>query len=164
MGVARVSSSLPFLVRGDIDGFFGLALDNLVQLLLIDSLCRGVLGFPPELAAFLELLGRTMLDVGETITKANRWSGHGEKAWIDDPYAWNQAVEAAQHILELSRLEGGEPHGLWAASDYPQNLMTQLGRQSADGILEVMRGQHERRHCAISCRRTWRPQGRRKTT
>jgi adenine/guanine/hypoxanthine permease len=35
--------------RGDIDGFFGLALDNLVQLLLIDTLCRFVLGFPPEL-------------------------------------------------------------------------------------------------------------------
>ena len=37
------------MVRGDIDGFFGLALDNLVQLLLIDALCRTVLGFPPEL-------------------------------------------------------------------------------------------------------------------
>jgi AGZA family xanthine/uracil permease-like MFS transporter len=37
------------MVRGDIDGFFGLAVDNLVQLLLIDALCRGVLGFPPEL-------------------------------------------------------------------------------------------------------------------
>src|SRR4026207_2480698 len=37
------------IVRGDIDGFFGLALDNLVQLLLIDSLCRFVLDFPPEL-------------------------------------------------------------------------------------------------------------------
>ena len=40
---------MPWIVRGDIDGFFGLALDNLVQLLLIDALCRGVLGFPPEL-------------------------------------------------------------------------------------------------------------------
>ena len=38
-----------WFARGDIDGFFGLALDNLVQLLLIDSLCRFVLGFPPEL-------------------------------------------------------------------------------------------------------------------
>ncbi len=38
-----------WIVRGDVDGFFGLALDNLVQLLLIDTLCRGVLGFPPEL-------------------------------------------------------------------------------------------------------------------
>jgi AGZA family xanthine/uracil permease-like MFS transporter len=40
---------MPWIVRGDIDGFFGLALDNLVQLLLIDVLCRTVLGFPPEL-------------------------------------------------------------------------------------------------------------------
>ena len=38
-----------WIVRGDIDGFFGLALDNLVQLLLIDTLCRGVLGFPADL-------------------------------------------------------------------------------------------------------------------
>jgi AGZA family xanthine/uracil permease-like MFS transporter len=38
-----------WLVRGDVDGFFGLAIDNLVQLLLIDTLCRGVLGFPPDL-------------------------------------------------------------------------------------------------------------------
>jgi AGZA family xanthine/uracil permease-like MFS transporter len=38
-----------WVARGDIDGFFGLALDNLVQLLLIDTLCRGVLGFPAEL-------------------------------------------------------------------------------------------------------------------
>ena len=38
-----------WIVRGDVDGFFGLALDNLVQLLLIDTLCRGVLGFPAEL-------------------------------------------------------------------------------------------------------------------
>lgn len=35
--------------RGDIDGFFGLAIDNLVQVLLIVALCQGVLGFPAEL-------------------------------------------------------------------------------------------------------------------
>ena len=38
-----------WIVRGDIDGFFGLALDNLVQLLLIDALCRFTLGFPSAL-------------------------------------------------------------------------------------------------------------------
>ena len=38
-----------WFVRGDIDGFFGLALDNLVQLLVLTSLCLGLLGFPPEL-------------------------------------------------------------------------------------------------------------------
>lgn len=38
-----------WFVRGDLDGFFGLAVDNLVQLLVIHSLCLGVLGFPPAL-------------------------------------------------------------------------------------------------------------------
>jgi hypothetical protein len=37
--------AMRWFARGDIDGFFGLALDNLVQLLLIDALCRHVLGF-----------------------------------------------------------------------------------------------------------------------
>jgi AGZA family xanthine/uracil permease-like MFS transporter len=38
-----------WFVRGDLDGFFGLALDNFVQLLLIDLLCRFVLGFDVSL-------------------------------------------------------------------------------------------------------------------
>lgn len=33
-----------WIVRGDIDGFFGLAIDNLVQLILIVGLCRYVVG------------------------------------------------------------------------------------------------------------------------
>ncbi|MCX5951399.1 MAG: NCS2 family permease, partial [Cyanobacteria bacterium] len=36
-------------VRGDLDGFLGLGLDNLIQLLLIVSLCRAVLGYPDSL-------------------------------------------------------------------------------------------------------------------
>ncbi len=43
------AAPLPWLTRGDVDGFFGLALDNLVQLLLVDALCRFVLGFPAAL-------------------------------------------------------------------------------------------------------------------
>lgn len=38
-----------WFVRGDLDGFFGLALDNLIQLLLIVGLCGSVLGFHAEL-------------------------------------------------------------------------------------------------------------------
>src|SRR4029079_19702803 len=38
-----------WFVRGDVDGFFGLALDNLVQLLVLSELCRAVLGFPDAL-------------------------------------------------------------------------------------------------------------------
>lgn len=38
-----------WLVRGDIDGFFGLFLDNLLQLMLITALCPVVAGLPNEL-------------------------------------------------------------------------------------------------------------------
>ncbi|MCF7964228.1 MAG: NCS2 family permease [Methylobacter tundripaludum] len=40
---------MKWFVRADIDGFFGLALDNLVQLLVIVGLCRHVLGFSDNL-------------------------------------------------------------------------------------------------------------------
>ena len=36
-------------VKGDIDGFLGLALDNVVQILIIIGLCQGVLGFDQDL-------------------------------------------------------------------------------------------------------------------
>ncbi len=42
-------SQMRWFVRGDVDGFFGLALDNLVQLLVLSELCRAVLGFPDAL-------------------------------------------------------------------------------------------------------------------
>ena len=42
-------SPQPLFVPGDLDGFFGLAVDNLIQFLLVLGLCQGVLGFPPEL-------------------------------------------------------------------------------------------------------------------
>jgi AGZA family xanthine/uracil permease-like MFS transporter len=38
-----------WFVRRDIDGFFGLALDNFIQILLIVNLCQVVLGFSPAL-------------------------------------------------------------------------------------------------------------------
>lgn len=39
----------PLFQAGDLDGFFGLAIDNLIQFLLILGLCTGVLGFPIDL-------------------------------------------------------------------------------------------------------------------
>ncbi len=39
----------PLFVAGDVDGFFGLAIDNLIQFLLILTLCKGVLGFSDTL-------------------------------------------------------------------------------------------------------------------
>jgi len=38
-----------WFTHGDIDGFFGLFIDNLLQIMLIAVLCKVVCGFPPEL-------------------------------------------------------------------------------------------------------------------
>jgi AGZA family xanthine/uracil permease-like MFS transporter len=65
----------PWFVRGDIDGFFGLALDNLVQLLLIDGLCRGVLGFPDAL-----LYGRVLPGVAVSLLVGNVFYAHQARA------------------------------------------------------------------------------------
>lgn len=55
-----------WFVRGDVDGFFGLAIDNLVQLLLIDGLCRFVLGFDAEL-----IYGRVLPGVAVSLIVGN---------------------------------------------------------------------------------------------
>ncbi|MHC5011351.1 MAG: NCS2 family permease [Planctomycetota bacterium] len=62
-----------WFVRGDLDGFFGLALDNLIQLLLIVALCRNLLGFGDAL-----LYGRVLPAVGLSLLVGNvfyAWQG-----------------------------------------------------------------------------------------
>src|SRR5262245_43331030 len=46
---AYISMNNSWFVRGDIDGFFGLFLDNLLQLMVISVLGGTICGFPPEL-------------------------------------------------------------------------------------------------------------------
>ena len=60
MTAAPVSPS--WFVRSDVDGFLGLALDNLIQILLIVGLCRSVLGYPDTLL-FGTILPATGLSV-----------------------------------------------------------------------------------------------------
>lgn len=67
-----------WFTRGDLDGFFGLALDNLVQLLLIDALCRFVLGMSSEL-----LYGRVLPGAAMSLLVGNAF------------YAW-QAMQLAR--------------------------------------------------------------------
>jgi len=40
------SARPPWFVHGDLDGFFGLFIDNLLELMLITVLCRYACGFP----------------------------------------------------------------------------------------------------------------------
>lgn len=43
----RLENPMKAFVKGDLDGFFALALDNLINVLLISSFCLGMLGFDP---------------------------------------------------------------------------------------------------------------------
>ena len=84
---------MKWFVRGDIDGFFGLAIDNLVQLLVIVSLCRYVLGFSDAL-----LYGTVLPGVAVSLLMGNiyyAWQAKqlAEKSGRDDvcalPYGIN---------------------------------------------------------------------------
>jgi len=55
-----------WFVRGDVDGFFGLAVDNLIQVLLLTTLCQGVLGFSPSL-----IYGRVLPGVAISLVVGN---------------------------------------------------------------------------------------------
>lgn len=60
----------PFFVRGDLDGFFGLFIDNLLQLMLIMVLGQLVCGFTPEL-----LVGRILPAAALSILVGNVFYG-----------------------------------------------------------------------------------------
>ncbi|MEM6614484.1 MAG: NCS2 family permease, partial [Cyanobacteria bacterium P01_C01_bin.72] len=55
-----------WFIRPDLDGFFGLALNNLIQILVIVSLCQGVLQFPADL-----LYGRILPGVALSLVIGN---------------------------------------------------------------------------------------------
>jgi len=61
------SASRPrWWVPGDLDGFLGLGLDNLIQVLLIVALCQGVLGYPDSL-----VFGTILPGVGISLVVGN---------------------------------------------------------------------------------------------
>ena len=84
---------MKWFVRGDVDGFFGLALDNLVQLLVINVMCKVVLGFDDAL-----LYGRVLPGVAVSLLIGNlfyAWQAKrlGDRLGRDDvcalPYGIN---------------------------------------------------------------------------
>ena len=108
-----------WFVRGDLDGFFGLALDNLVQLLLIDALCRGVLGFPAEL-----LYGRVLPGVAVSLLVGNLFyavqaqrlgAREGRADVCALPYGINTVSLLAHVFLVMLpvKLATGDPEAAW---------------------------------------------------
>ena len=110
-----------WFVRGDLDGFFGLALDNLIQLLLIDALCGTVLGFPDALlygqvlpgAAISILIGN--LFYSWQAMKLARAQGRTDVCAL--PYGINTPSVFAYVFLVMLpvKLATGDPYLAWQA-------------------------------------------------
>jgi AGZA family xanthine/uracil permease-like MFS transporter len=66
-------NSIParWFVRGDVDGFFGLALDNLIQVLLLIALATNVLGFDAHV-----IYSRILPGVGVSLVVGNIFYAH----------------------------------------------------------------------------------------
>ncbi len=110
-----------WFVRGDLDGFFGLALDNLVQLLLIDTLCRYVLGFDEAL-----LYGRVLPGAAVSILVGNLFYAWQAKKLADKegradvcalPYGINTPSVFAYVFLVMLpvKLQTGDATLAWQA-------------------------------------------------
>src|SRR5437899_1415200 len=105
--------------RGDLDGFFGLALDNLVQLLLIEELCKHVLGFPSDL-----LYGRVLPACAVSLLVGNlfyAWQAHrlaartGRADVCALPYGINTVSLIAHVFLVMLpvKLATNDPYAAW---------------------------------------------------
>ena len=131
---------MSWFVRGDVDGFFGLALDNLVQLILIDGLCRFVLGFPAEL-----VYGRILPGVAVSLIIGNvfyswqaiqlgRREGRGDVCAL--PYGIN-TVSLFAHVFLVMLPAKFAAMGAGAAD--PERIAWQAGLLACmgSGIIEL---------------------------
>ena len=64
--VTATSKRYPWFVKGDLDGFFGLAVDNLVQVLVIVALCKELCGFSDGL-----IFGRMLPGIAVSLIVGN---------------------------------------------------------------------------------------------
>jgi AGZA family xanthine/uracil permease-like MFS transporter len=125
-----------WLVRRDIDGFFGLALDNFIQILLIVSLCAGVLQFPANL-----VYGRILPGVALSLMVGNfyySWLAYqqGKREGRDDitalPYGINTVSLFAYVFLvmlpvKLTAIAGGVAPDRAAELAWQAGLVACLG-------------------------------------
>jgi AGZA family xanthine/uracil permease-like MFS transporter len=110
----------PLFTHGDVDGFFGLAIDNLIQFLLILGLCTQVLGFPLALVLETILPGAAL-----SIVVGNFF------------YSWQaQRLSAATGRRDVTAL----PYGINTVSLFAFVLLVMLPAKlaaQADGLSEA---------------------------
>lgn len=139
----RTSAASPrWFVRGDVDGFFGLALDNLIQVLLISSLWTQVLGFSTA-----RLYGRILPGVAISLVAGNlfyAWQAHrlASRTGRDDvcalPYGINTVSLIGYVFLimlpsKLAALEGGASLAQAEDAAFAAGVVAAIG----SGVLEA---------------------------
>jgi len=131
-----------WFVRRDIDGFFGLALDNLIQILVIVALSQGVLQFTPEM-----VYGRVLPGIALSLVVGNFYYGwlayrQGQQEQRDDftalPYGINTVSLFAYIFLvmlpvRLTALGNGATSEQAAELAWEAGLVACLG----SGIIEL---------------------------
>jgi adenine/guanine/hypoxanthine permease len=127
-------------VRGDIDGFLGLGLDNVVQLIIVVGLCQGPLGFPPDMIygvllpgiAFSMLVGNALY-AREALRLAKR-TGRDDVCAI--PYGINTPTMVAYVLLVM--LPARNLAAATGASD-PIHVAWQVGLAACfiSGLIEL---------------------------
>jgi hypothetical protein len=85
-----------WFVCGDIDGFFGLALDNLIQILLIVGLCQGVLGFSTNL-----IYGRVLPGIALSLDDDLHWP------------SWVESIGSTHWLFDAQRGNHGSALSEW---------------------------------------------------
>lgn len=102
--------------RGDLDGFFGLFVDNLIQLILITVLCTQLLEFPAEL-----LFGKILPGVAISLLIGNLY------------YAW----QAKQLSLKTGQPTTALPYGVNTVSLFAYVLFVMLPVVKSTGDAEL---------------------------
>jgi adenine/guanine/hypoxanthine permease len=131
-----------WFVSQDLDGFLGLALDNLIQILLIVSLCQGLLGYPVEL-----VYGRILPAVAFSLIIGNvyySWlayrldeqEGRGERTAL--PYGINTvSLFAYVFLVMLPAKLAAEAQGLSAAAAVELSWQAGLVACLGSGLIEL---------------------------
>lgn len=112
----RTASAFVWWRRGDLDGFFGLFVDNLIQLILITTLCSGLLGMPDEL-----IFGRILPGVAISLLIGNLF------------YAW----QARALHLATGKSTTALPYGVNTVSLFAYVLFVMLPVIKTSGDAEL---------------------------
>jgi len=130
-----------FMVPGDVDGFLGLALDNLIQFLLILSLCRFVLGMEEAFVLGTILPGAALSLVIGNIYYTMQARRLAERTGRDDvtalPYGINTVSLFAYVFLVMLPAKLSAPEG--ATPEQASRLAWQAGLCAClvSGVIET---------------------------